>query len=889
LEADVRAAAARRELNAANRAALPFERELATIDEDIANSTPRVAAGLRETRAAFRSDPATVAAFKRQETAIKGVADATKEYEKLQSGGNIVRNLSAIAIGSFAFSAALKAVDVAVSALAPSVGAFIDQQVGFVATSTRVTSALAAQTLAAHGNVEATLAQSEAQAGLSKQASEFINTQIKLTTQVKAGALAQQLASDLFRAGYGAQQGAPQGLYGGFGGIGGSGLFAQQFGGGKGFTEQLLGDISALRNPQPKGPDLLGNLQQGLSYVTNPDVHSLVNEEAKAQGNHLPDDIGTLGRVVAPLANSALDLAGGIGDQLFRGGKAPPAPPTIAEQAVKPPTPELTAYLRDLNSAAERGAAALGQVVHATYGMAASQEEARAAMAAAAAEGDQFGVAMARLGVVIKDTSGTVSDAAERRQTNEQAAVGRGRTPPDVLAAEFNVADEAMVRALGRTQDYALKTQLPAQAALQNLAQPLLPVGTGIPGGAGAGAVSTDASGKQQLTTQQAAISQQKELNAYYAQGREELENTYKPAIIQAWGQAAGQAFQTQIDGIAKLGTEIAGLQAAISNDQVEQQTKHYNYQLFIARRTLSDIGGLTGRNFGAGQSYLGVLEKQNLALSRQGQQLGFNLSQRQINFQTAVAGFQTPGVTPEERQANIAEAKIEAGFAQKQLDIQKQMFGNQVQIVDISNLRQGADLAKQIGLIIGDRQVTINIAVRQQELILAQQRSEQLVAQAGKYLGSVDTIAAAGISHIQDLEVAAGRALTRTETKAVKLVSKFMADLAVVYSNFFSNNMENPTGGYVGSGPPRREPFATGVLGSTSGATDITVGEAGNETVAVLRNPRALMSGLGGGSTVNFYGGVVVRQDSDITAIARQVTKVMGRDAALKGFRSVS
>ena len=215
-------------------------------------------------------------------------------------------------------------------------------------------------------------------------------------------------------------------------------------------------------------------------------------------------------------------------------------------------------------------------------------------------------------------------------------------------------------------------------------------------------------------------------------------------------------------------------------------------------------------------------------------------------------------------------------------------MFGNQVKIVDISNLRQGADLAKQIALLVSGRQVTINIAVRQQELIKAQQRSEQLVAQAGKYLGSVDTIAAAGISHIQDLEVAAGRALTRTETKAVKLVSKFMADLAVVYSNFFSNNMENPTGGNAGSGRANQEgTHASGVLGSTSGATSMIVGEAGTETVAVLRNPRAMMAGMGGGSTVNFYGGVVVRQDSDIVAIARQVTKAMGRDAALKGLRS--
>ena len=882
IEVEARQAAARRELNAANRAALPFERELVILNDEIATASPRTAAGLRKVRDEFQRDPATVNVFKRQSDAIKELGKTTQDFQKLQSGANIARNLAAVAAGSFAFSAALKAVDVVVSAVTPAIGSFIDEQVGFTATSTRVTTALAQQTLALHGNVDAALAATEAQAGLSKGAADTLNAQLRLTTQVKAGALAQQQASDLFRAARGAQ-GAPEGLYGGYGGIGGTGLLAGQLGGGKGFTEQLLGDISAFRKPAGQGPDLLGNLTQGLSYLTSPDIRNVVNEQAQNQGNPVFDVIGAAGRLnpVTGPPQFALDVLGGIGDQLFRGGKPgtpPPGTPGAGGTGIEPPTPELIAYLKELKSATERGASALGQTVTATYDMAKSQDEINRAMAAAAQEGDQFGVAMARLGVILRDTSGDVADAAERRAANQQAAVGRGRIDPATLAAQFNVADQALVRMLDTTQKFALAVQQPAQAALQNLAQPLLPPGTGIPGGA-------------QAPGQQKAIDLQQELNGYYQQGQDILLNTYKPEIVRNFGVAAGQAFQQQINGITALGSQIADLQADIANTSAEQATKQYNYQLFIARRTLQDINGLTGRNRGGvGQSYLGQLEKENLALSRQGQLLQFNLSQRQINFQTALAGFQTPGVTPEERQARVREAQVEASFAQKQLDISKQIFGNQVQIVDIQNLRQGADLAKQITLLISGRQAAIKIAVDQQELILAQKRSEQLVKQAGTYLSSIDTIAATGISHIQELEIAAGRALTRTETQAVKLVGQFMADLAKAYTRFFAG----PVLSYAdlgraeqGTGPTSHA--AGGALFSTSGQTNLTVGEAGTETVAVLRNPRAFFGEMGGGGTsVTFNGDIYVRSETDIDAIVRKVEKAMGRKASQIGLRSV-
>ena len=67
-------------------------------------------------------------------------------------------------------------------------------------------------------------------------------------------------------------------------------------------------------------------------------------------------------------------------------------------------------------------------------------------------------------------------------------------------------------------------------------------------------------------------------------------------------------------------------------------------------------------------------------------------------------------------------------------------------------------------------------------------------------------------------------------------------------------------------------------------------VGEAGTETVAILRNPKnvAATSSGGGASIVININNPSVRNDDDIAAIARAVEKALNRKASLIGLRSI-
>ncbi len=126
------------------------------------------------------------------------------------------------------------------------------------------------------------------------------------------------------------------------------------------------------------------------------------------------------------------------------------------------------------------------------------------------------------------------------------------------------------------------------------------------------------------------------------------------------------------------------------------------------------------------------------------------------------------------------------------------------------------------------------------------------------------------------------------------------MANVAVSVLAQFGivlNGLTNQLGGF-GSGtesqPGKLEDDrynATGGLYSASQATSLgIVGEAGTETVAILRNPRALMGemgGNGGSFTINF-GDIYVRNDQDINRIAQAVMQAMGQRASLVGLRSV-
>lgn len=443
----------------------------------------------------------------------------------------------------------------------------------------------------------------------------------------------------------------------------------------------------------------------------------------------------------------------------------------------------------------------------------------------------------------------------------------------EILLAQFERQRFAFMRQLDRQQDFQIGTQIPAQTALSKLAAPALPVGTGI--------VAANADEQARITAETAKTQRlQDSLNTYYKQGQRILMDTYKIP-------------QTLLSNITSVGKEIASTQAGIANAQATYQVAQFNYQLMISRRTLSDISGLTGRSdlFG-GASSLGVLERQNLLLGRQAQTLQFMLSQRQINFQRAVAGFTVPGLTPAEQNARIAEAKIEADFAQKQLDIQKQMFGNQVQIVDISNLRQGMDLAAQIGLMLQGRQVTIDTALAQEKLARLQSQQAILVEEAGTYLTKTNAAVAQAMSEMQQLEATTGQAIARTTEQGIIAAYRVGHAFYMGITGGFLSNSTAPkpslAGGGSGGGTTTRL-NAEGFLGTVNGPTNMVMGEAGSETVAILRNPRNVMGGTSGGgdSIVNFYGDITVRTEADIEEIARKVTAAQGRRAALAGLRS--
>jgi hypothetical protein len=86
--------------------------------------------------------------------------------------------------------------------------------------------------------------------------------------------------------------------------------------------------------------------------------------------------------------------------------------------------------------------------------------------------------------------------------------------------------------------------------------------------------------------------------------------------------------------------------------------------------------------------------------------------------------------------------------------------------------------------------------------------------------------------------------------------------------------------------GDPSGMSFASGGLFRTTGRTRMTVGEAGSEEVAVLKNPREVMggSGVGGGGkvTINLYNsGVIGNQLPD--ALMREIRRELDRrDARL-------
>jgi hypothetical protein len=931
IEAQAGLNAARQQTASATKYRSLFEQEIIRNEVRATTATTQHARALRARNEEIRQSPDYAAAVQGETKAIEDEVKATERLGKLSTGASTaLRSLAAVSLGGAAFGAGMKAVDLAISALVPAGQEAFAIWTGFGVTSTRVTTELGKQARAFKGNTEAALASAEATAGLDTKTADYLNTQLRLVTQVKAGAQALTDQTDLFRAGLGAGN-APTGAFGGYGGVLGTSFMAQQMGGGMGGTEQIAKNMRTFGGGG--GPNLLGDFNMGLAYA-NPfesGVRDTTNKFAKQQGggggalatvSEIPGGIGDMISSFLPgSANSRWSpaTAGMKNSQGVPYGETPPLASTI--------TTEGQAYLNNLNAGAERAKQRFGDATQASYVYTNSLDRIAKATSVAAAAGDVYGVQLAQQGIILQRDGQDVTDFTTYLKDVAQVVSGAGIQDPQMMARaslaqarqsilerqaglvnvpeissaeerirqqEYRASAAARLSSVQFQQEYerpAFMGQLtrgaeqqigrvnPVNAYLQNLANPPLPVGTGIRFG---GTTADRQAGQARVTPQLAAAQQEQDtLNAYYAKGQQIIEDTYKPAILRAFGQTGVAAFSGLLAKATEVSTTIASIQTGITNAQANYAAAQYTNELRIARRSYTDILQLTGQIGRASGDNLGIYERQNLLLGRQAQQLQFMLSQRQINLQTALAGFTVPGLTPAEQNARVTEAKVETDYAQKQLDIQKKMFGNQVKIVDISNLRQATDLMHSIGLLQQGYKVTMDTKVAQQRLERLGKIQSAIMADISVYTGVVDGLSGKAISDMAAQEAATGKAISRTAA----------AGVAAAYSVGRAFYL-GISGGFLGDNKPKSSDSrpkvpthaASGALFNTSGSTDMTVGEAGTETVAVLRNPRPMTGGMGGGDSY-FTIPIVVQLDGK--NIYQNVITRMGRDAATRGFRS--
>lgn len=542
-------------------------------------------------------------------------------------------------------------------------------------------------------------------------------------------------------------------------------------------------------------------------------------------------------------------------------------------------------------------------------------ESQRSQMAAAAYEGGAFGVGQQiEAGkVMLVDPQGRpVFDA--KQYTAAMGAIqqsGKYQDPQVYMQRMlgqqgFMGPMQVQMRANRRQGTFERESAVPAGVAMKYAAQPLIayndprlrPSSNAIPGVPGSG--KGFAAQQQQYTDafkkyEKYGLSAQSAINAEISKGEQ---------VLRDWGVP-----DSMISDIKTVGTAIQDIQLGLEQRGLNLTVAQYNNELRIASRSLNDAKDLQAGIGGEAKKTLGGYEGQNIALGRQLQLLEQSMAQRQINFKLAMAGFTAPGDTPEQRQARIDEAKLEAAYAQKQLDIQKKMSANQFSVVKISAGRSITDLSAQISLLTEGKSLAIDTYAAQKAISDLTAQEDILLEKAQSRVTEGQKAAGIWMQAVTDFESATGKAFDKISPEFNKIFedagynfAKAIAD-AINPSNY-DIPRSNAAGVAASTGIPRLPSNASGPrrdapggIGSFATPTSFTVGEAGSETVAILRNPRIgsfPMGGGGGAGTFNFNinisgGGDIDQKKLDTWArdITRQVENSLNRKTSLLGLRN--
>jgi hypothetical protein len=383
-----------------------------------------------------------------------------------------------------------------------------------------------------------------------------------------------------------------------------------------------------------------------------------------------------------------------------------------------------------------------------------------------------------------------------------------------------------------------------------------------------------------------------------------------RQALLDLVPKGQRNEFSSLLGQIEDIGNQIMEIELAATQAQVNQQTKEYNNQIRIANRSLQEAQDILAGINGAEGDRLGLIEGENIALGRQAtalqllaSQMSLDLQQRRINFQRSIAGFSAPGLTFAERAARMEEAKLEADYAQKQLDIQKQLltisqeqFQNSVMAQNISLQNNIQDLQAQIALLTGARDVNAEVAASAEVVARMNLQQQQLIALASTYIEEGIKIEQQAIQTVVTIAEQTGKAFGNILGTTSAAWNTFLLQARIAYQQLMNPYGNIPVGGpWEGGGHQEGGFNAAGFLGTISGATAMVVGEAGPETVAILRNPRTV-TGMGTTSTgtgtitvsINFNN-PIVREEQDLTRLASVVTRAveenLGRRAAGLGL----
>jgi len=826
----------------------------------------------------------------------------------MPTNAGIVRNLGVIIAATSGYGLAMQAasavIQPAIEGTIKATQSFMDGATGFSTSAQQVTKTVGESARQMGGNVEAALATALGQGGIGTAGGAFAQQYLTGGVLAKGGGAAAQQGEDVRKGIIGSIKGAPEGLFGGYGGVGGGALLAEVLGGGKGAVEIMTKDLMTITNEAKKVTPMSSAESKIGAYVGN-----------------LPG-MGPGGRV---------------------GYRTPPTPQEVAQGPVFRQLASAT--VRDYNQQARRYTDALGEAADGTHLTITKNKDLLDQMKNAADAQRSLGGKYAdyadrvdelyKSGTVLLDANGKVVTSMQQATKYWQNVAGGAMTQsPEAFAAQQARGMRAQLEVLSAQTAQQLSIGIPGQMGMELAGHPFLDAAAGVlPPGVSAKDVGSAPGGINIAKTLTEAQSLQNDLTL---QGKEALKNlsdwigkqpgmqgpysvgigvpttqvsmaptapgvqytapigpgvTGAPLPSTSLGMAApttvgGQTFksgQAAFDyftgQMQDAGKAIAGWQTKIVNTQTAQQWAQFTNNLRLANRSYADALALAGRG-GGGRGSNGEMG----GLERQQTMLGFMLTQKQINFQTAMAGFQAPGLTSEERGARQAQAEAEARIAQKQLNIQERMF-------TVGASRGVTDTGAAVKLIKSEQAAQVAIAAAQKAIAAQQMKLSQAQSKAQAVLQQAEGGFTGALGQAGQFAAQFGGAV-QTAVKVIYTSLGFKQNRGGGWYQAYSL----PSVGDMQAGQGNTTPHAAGFLGSYARGAVLQVGEAGPETVAILRNPRSMMmgGGFGGGGggpiSVNLYLTVQgdVSGEATVARIVRAVEDSFNRKAARLGMRGL-